>query len=234
MKRLLYCVALTAMIFFTTTSFANAQVREERQVDGTFQEISVSSGVDLFVKQGEPTEIIVEADEDVIDDLITELKGNRLNVYLDAGVFNWFVNKSAKVYITAPTITSLSSSGGADLKTIGQIKADQLEVGCSGGADAEVSVNASTVVLHCSGGADIHVDGETDVLKAESSGGADIFARKLIAKKVVASASGGADLEVYVEEEIEASASGGADVDYYGPGKERKISESGGGDVRGH
>ncbi|HKK69517.1 MAG TPA: DUF2807 domain-containing protein, partial [Bacteroidales bacterium] len=100
--------------------------------------------------------------------------------------------------------------------------------------DAEVSVSAVTLILNCSGGADLTVDGKTDVLKVQSSGGADVFAKELHAKKVFASASGGADLEVYTEEEIEASASGGADVDYYGPGRDIKISESGGGDVTRH
>ncbi len=234
MKKITFIVPLLVIFIAGLTHSAKAQEREERQVDGTFDEISVSSGVDLFLKQGDSYEIIVEADEDLIDDLVTELKGNRLNVYVDRGTFTWFVNESAKVYVTVPEVSKLSSSGGADLKTIGEIKTDRLEINCSGGADAEVSVSANTVILNCSGGADIDIDGKTDILKAKSSGGADVYAKGLHAKKVFAFSSGGADLEVYVIDEIEASASGGADVDYYGPGKAIKINESGGGDVSRH
>jgi hypothetical protein len=234
MKKVNFIVVFLAIFLAGLTSSAEAQEREERKVNGSFDEVSVSSGVDLFLKQGESFEIIVEAGEDEIDDVITELKGNRLNIYMDNGIFDWFGGKQAKVYVTLPEISILSSSGGADLKSVGEIRADKLEINCSGGADAEVSVSATTVLLNCSGGADINIDGKTDVLKAQSSGGADIFAKELHAKKVFASSSGGADLEVYVEEEIEASASGGADVDYYGPGKDKKISESGGGDVTRH
>lgn len=232
MKRLNFIVAFLAVSLSGISHTVTAQEREERQVNGTFDEVSVSSGVDLFLKQGESFEIIVEAPKDDIEDVITELKGNRLNIYMDHGIFGWFGNKQAKVYVTLPEVSKLSSSGGADLKTIGEIRSERLEVNCSGGADAEVSVSANTVILNCSGGADINIDGKTNVLKAQSSGGADIFAKELHAKNVFASASGGADLEVYTEEEIEASASGGADVDYYGPGRDVKISESGGGDVK--
>lgn len=234
MKNVLFIVSLLTILFAGGISSAEAQVREERQVNGTFDEISVSSGVDLILKQGDSFEIIVEGDEDVLNKLVTELKGSRLNVYLDGGMFSWFFNAEAKVYVTLPEVSVLSSSGGADLKTVGEIRTDRLEINSSGGADAEVSVTAKTVILNCSGGADISIDGSTDILKAESSGGADIYAKDLHAKKVFASSSGGSDIEVYVEEEIEASASGGADVDYYGPGKDMKISKSGGGDVRRH
>jgi len=234
MKRLNFIAAFLAISLAGFTNTIIAQEREERRVNGTFDEISVSSGVDLFVKQGETFEIIVEAPKDDIEDVITELKGNRLDIYMDHGIFDWFGDKQAKVYVTLPQVCGLSSSGGADLKSIGEIKADRLEINCSGGADAEVSVSAVTLILNCSGGADLTVDGKTDVLKVQSSGGADVFAKELHAKKVFASASGGADLEVYTEEEIEASASGGADVDYFGPGRDIKISESGGGDVTRH
>ncbi|WP_010661866.1 head GIN domain-containing protein [Marinilabilia salmonicolor] len=234
MKKIFLIWSLLAIVFAGGFNTVAGQEREERRVSGAFDEVSVSSGVDLFLKQGDDYEIIVEGDEDAIDNLVTELKGNRLNVYLKTNFFSWFWNGEVNVYVTMPEVTKLSSSGGADLKSVGELSADRIEINCSGGADAEVSVRAVSVILHSSGGADLSIEGQTEVLHAESSGGADINAKELQAKKVFASASGGADIEVYVTDEIEASASGGADVDYYGSGKEVKISESGGGDVRKH
>lgn len=226
------CVALGALLAASTMEI-NAQTREERVIEKGFTEISVSSGIELFVKQGEPVEIFVEAKDDVIDKVKTEIKGNTLNVYFEGGVFSWFKSKSAKVYVTLPEITKLSSSGGSDLKGMGEIISENIEVSASGGADAEVILKASSVVLECSGGADIIASGESDFLKASASGGADIEARKLIAKRAVASASGGADVTVFASEEIEASASGGADVDYYGSPAMKNVNSSGGGDVKG-
>ncbi|MGQ1889942.1 head GIN domain-containing protein [Thermophagus sp. OGC60D27] len=213
---------------------SHSQSREERSVNGEFTEINVSSGVDLVVRQGSPTEIIVEAESSILEKVKTEIKGSRLNVYIEGNVFSWFKTGSVKVYVTTDPIRKLSASGGSDLKSIGEITGDRLEISASGGADVEVSVKATSVYLRCSGGGDLSAEGEADYVEASASGGADLMARQLISKKVKASASGGADVEVYATEEIDATASGGADVDYYGGAKAKKISESGGGDVTGH
>lgn len=234
MKTIKLVFPLFFILLLSNVIDSHAQNREERQVNGFFDEISASGGIDVIVKQGDDVEIIVEADKDDMEEVVTRLKGNELRVYFDSSVFSWFQNRSAKVYVTTKTIKKLSASGGADIVSVGEIRSDRLEVLSSGGADAEVSVKANHLILNSSGGADVVAEGEADFLEAHASGGADIKARKLIAKRVVATSSGGADVEVYVEEEIEASASGGADVDYYGPGRAKKTNESGGGDVTGH
>ncbi|PWD97908.1 head GIN domain-containing protein [Marinilabilia rubra] len=234
MKKLNLLLPVLLALLVCQAFQSSAQNREERQVDGDFDEIEASSGINVIVKQGEDVEIVVEADPDDMDEVVTRLRGNTLKVYFDSSVFDWFTSRSAKVYVTTKNIKKLSASGGADIKSTGTIKSGRIVVSASGGADAEVTIKAREAVLNSSGGADVLAEGEVELLEAHASGGADVMARKLVAKKVVATSSGGADVEVYVTEELEASASGGADVDYYGPGSPRKISESGGGDVTGH
>ncbi len=233
MKTIKFLIPLLAVLMIACSTETTSQSREVRNFDENFTQINASTGVDLFVKQGKEVEVIVEADEDIQDKVKTELSGGVLKVYFDGNWFSWFQGKSATVYVTIPEITELSASGGADIKSIGAVKADELIISSSGGADVEISLNASNVVLNCSGGADIFADGSTDFLEARSSGGADIKARQLKAKKVVVSSSGGSDVEVYASREIEASASGGSDVDYYGSPETENVSSSGGSDVEG-
>ena len=209
----------------------HAQNREERKVNAGFTGIEVSSGIDLILKQGENTKVIVEASSDYIDDVKTEVSNGVLKVDMSTGIFNWFESRSAKVYVTMPEIEKLSASGGADLKSKGWISSENLEVSSSGGADVKIEVKATRVVLKSSGGSDIVARGETDHLDASASGGSDVKARGLKAGFVTASSSGGADVEVYALEEIRASASGGSDVIYYGPAQMMEKSTSGAGDV---
>ncbi|MFW5754056.1 MAG: head GIN domain-containing protein, partial [Marinilabiliaceae bacterium] len=209
----------------------HAQNREERKVKDRFTGVEVSSGVDLVVEQGQNTEIVVEASSDHIDDVKTQVRNGVLKVDMSSGVMNWFKNRSATVYVTMPVVEKLSASGGADLKSNGTIHSEDIEVYSSGGADVEIEIQATRAVLNSSGGADIVARGETEHLEASASGGSDIKARKLNAKFVTASSSGGADVEVYASEEMRASASGGADVNCYGPGQMMEKSTSGGGDV---
>ncbi len=234
MKTLFAFLLLFMMMSPAFIAQGTAQNKESRSVEDDFTEVSAASGVNVFVKQGTATEVVVEGDEDIIDRVRTEVKGNVLNVDIDRGFFSWFTSGSASVYVTMKEVTGLHASGGADLKSSEQINADKIKISSSGGADAVININASEVYLNSSGGADIVIEGKTDYLEAHASGGADIKARKLIAREVIASSSGGADVEVFASEQLEASASGGADVDYYGDPSVNKVTESGGGDVSGH
>ncbi|SFE36927.1 head GIN domain-containing protein [Thermophagus xiamenensis] len=212
-----------------------ADNREKRAVNGQFNEIAVSSGIDLIISQGEPTEIFVEGDDDILNKIKTEVKGNRLNIYFDSNFLSWAFNfKEAKVYVTTNDIQKLIASAGSNIKCIGEINGESLVVTASGGADINISLKAKDIIFNASGGADIWVEGEADNVEARASGGSDIMARKLIAQRVKAVASGGADVVVFAEQEIEASASGGADVDYYGSPNAVRINESGGGEVNRH
>ncbi|MFO7999842.1 MAG: head GIN domain-containing protein, partial [Marinilabilia sp.] len=198
----------------------NAQTRDQRTVDRDFTGVSVSSGVDLVLEQGSPAEIIVEADEADLEDVKTELKGDVLNIEKEGGMFNLFQNRSSvTVFVTMPEIKKLSASGGADIKSKGEITSDELDVSSSGGADIEIGIQAQKVVLKSSGGADIIASGSTEHLETSASGGSDIKARNLKAEFVSASSSGGANIEVYASEELKASASGGSDVDCFGPAR---------------
>lgn len=235
MRNNLFSLLLGLFVIFQAGCFMqgdiNAQNREERKVNDGFAGIEVSSGVDLILEQGEDTKIIVEATSKHIDKVTTEVKNGVLKVDMEGGIFSWFENRSAKVYVTMSEIETLSASGGADLMSKDEIRSEKLEVSSSGGADVNIEVQATHVVLNSSGGSEIVASGETDHLDASASGGADGKARELKARFVTASSSGGADVEVYASEEISAFASGGSDINYFGPAKMIEKDESGAGGV---
>lgn len=232
MKKMISIFVLMAVLFVPDI-FAGAGEpdREIREVKN-FQSVVVNSGVDVFIMQGDEHKVEVEASKDVIHRIITEVKGETLHVYVK-GNFRWRFKDIRKVYISAPDYKVISANGGADVRGNNTIKTDMLSLQSSGGGDIYLSVETTTLKLNCNGGADISVEGNTDNLMASASGGADIDARKLLAKNVEVSASGGGDADVFASEKITAHASGGGDVHYSGSPKEKNISESGGGDVSG-
>lgn len=203
--------------------------REVRKVE-SFHSVSASSGVNVYLTQGDQMSVEVEASKDQIHRIITEVEGGTLKVYVK-GNFRWNGKDVRKVYVSAPEYKHLKASGGADIRGNSPIKADLLTLNSNGGGDIYLSVATTTLKMNCSGGADIMVEGTTETMTASASGGADINAKKLKAKHVTASASGGGDVDVYASESLTAKASGGGDVNYTGSPKDKKISESGGGDV---
>ena len=193
-------------------------VEEPRKVIEDFTKVSAAEGLDVFVAQGNDYSILVEADENIIDLIATDIKDGKLRVHTVENIGRATKN----IYVTLPTVTALESSSGADLIAQEPIKANRIELDASSGSDLHVEVEAQEVYADASSGADIKVSGVTDRLEADASSGADIRARELMAKTCHADASSGSDISVNVSESLIADASSGADISYTGDAKVTK------------
>lgn len=191
----------------------NGQIVEEsRDVSGDFTEVSAAESLDVFVTQADEFKISVEADENVIDLIATDIKDGRLRVHTTENV-GW---ATKKIYVHLPKVTALSSSSGADLVVQDVLEADQLELDASSGSNIQLEVYAQEINADTSSGADIIISGKTELLYADASSGADIRASRLEAKSCNANASSGSDISVNVSETLIADASSGADISYTG------------------
>lgn len=203
----------------------NGIVAEEtRKVTEDFTEISAAEGLDVFVTQGDMFKILVEADENVIELIATDIKDGKLRIHALENIGSATTN----IYVSLPEITVLESSSGANL--IGQniINSQKLDLEASSGSDLEIEVVSSEIEADASSGADIKISGQTAILYANASSGADISARDLMAKRCNADASSGAGIAVNVSEALTADASSGADISYSGdPEVSKKKSVSG-------
>lgn len=203
----------------------NGQIVEEsRSITEEFTAVYAAEGIDVFVQQADKFSINVEADENIIDLIATDIEGGKLKIHAAENIGR----ATKKVFVSLPVIDHLSSSSGADLIVENEINVEKLELDASSGSDLEVEVNATEIDADASSGADIRVSGKTDILIANASSGADIKARELSAKKCTADASSGADIAVNVAESLTADASSGADISYSGdPTVQKNKSVSG-------
>ncbi|AKA33890.1 head GIN domain-containing protein [Flagellimonas lutaonensis] len=193
-------------------------VDEARKVMEDFTVVSAAEGLDVFVTQGDEYSISVEADENVIALIATDIKDGKLRIHTVENIGRATKN----IYVTLPTVTALESSSGADLIVQDLIRTDRIELDASSGSDLHVEVQAREVYADASSGADIKVSGITDRLEADASSGADIRARELVAKTCHADASSGSDISVNVSETLVADASSGADISYTGEARVTK------------
>ncbi len=199
-------------------------VEETRNVTEDFTIVSASEGLDVFVTQDKDFKIAVEADENIIDLIGTDIKDGKLRIHAIENIGR----ATKKIYVSLPDITALKSSSGADLIVQNVIEAEKIELDASSGSDLHVELVATEVSADASSGADIKVAGKTDVFYADASSGADIRARELMTKKCNADASSGADISVNVSESLVADASSGADISYTGEASvQKKKSVSG-------
>ncbi len=224
---------LVAAIGIPSALAGNSDQTEIRKVKN-FKEIKVSAGIDLYLSMGETEEVKIVADDDIIDDIKTEVKDGTLHIYMkNNSWFNWNrMNKTRKVYVTVKELEALRASSGSDVRTSNTLKGERLLVTASSGSDVEIDVIYKNLKVDTSSGSDARLSGKVKNLEAEASSGSSIKAQELESQNCKAKASSGSDISVSVSDELYARASSGADIRYSGNPQTRDTDESSGGDIK--
>lgn len=201
-------------------------IKEERKTPHPFKGIKVSTGIDLYITEGSKNKIVVEADENLHDIIITEVKEGILKVYSEKGIWR---AKAKKVYVTVTNLTLLQATSGSDVYGKNIINTTNMSISATSGADIAIKVNATSVETSATSGSEINITGTTINLVANATSGSSIDTYNLESTNVIAKATSGADINVYVSEKLEAKATSGGDIDYKGtPKRVDKKSNSGG------
>lgn len=231
--KLLFTLVLSLITCIGMAATGNSDKTEIRKVS-SFNGIKVSTGIDLYITMGTVEEVKIVAEDDIIDDLITEVKDGTLRIYMKQSNnwFNWNIgNQTRKAYVTVKELKKIDASSGSDVQSENMLKGENLEVKASSGSDVTLDIYYKNFSLNISSGSDVKISGKTKNFKAEASSGSDIKAQNLESSICRVSVSSGSDASVNVTDELYAKASSGADVRYYGNPKVKDIDESSGGDV---
>ncbi|HVX51767.1 MAG TPA: head GIN domain-containing protein [Chitinophagaceae bacterium] len=231
---LLVCafVAVAGMAQKTVVDDKNAEVRNV----SSFHGIRISSGIDLYVTQGESEGVAVSAsDVKYRNNIKTEVENGILKIYYDAGMgihVNWgWGDKKMKAYVTIKDISELNASGGSDIYVQGSLQSGDLLLHVSGGSDFHGQVSMGKLAIKQSGGSDVKISGKAGNISVDASGGSDFLGYDLMADTCDIDASGGSDVYITVNKEMNVKASGGSDVSYKGNGVIRNYNTSGSSDV---
>lgn len=236
MKIFKHILATLTIVLLTTSLQAqkwNKDVKtskEDRTVK-SFTKVSLSGGIDLTIEQGNSKTISVEASDNAMEYLVTEVKNGTLKIYFDKNIRRV---KKAHVFISVDDLEKISASGGSDIESKGKLKFDKLAIHSSGGSDIELELEVRHLDCHTSGGSDVDLDGSAETLDLHASGGSDFKGFNFKTKEAKVSASGGSDSNVYASESIEVRASGASDVNFKGDPKQTKLKSSGSSDIHSY
>ncbi|WP_372768714.1 head GIN domain-containing protein [Lutibacter sp.] len=239
--RITILITIYLALLFTTTSCVfnhiigvkgNGNVMsEDRSISSDFEIINVKQGINLYLTQGNQTDINVEADENIMDLLITEVKNNELNIYFEKNVNQ---AKARNVYLTAENISKINTSSGASVKSENTIQTTSLNLESSSGSYIKIRTNAREIISQSSSGSTITVFGKSETFSANASSGSSINANELKTVNAIAKVSSGANIDVNVTDKLTAKASSGGAVDYEGNPKDVDKETSSGGSVSGN
>jgi hypothetical protein len=203
-------------------------VTKERKVE-SFTGVRVSSAIDLYLKQGDNESMSVEADENLHEYIITEVKGGVLNVYADANIRD---AEKRIVYVTMKEVNSVKTTSAGDVVGQTPVKTDRLELSTSSAGDIKLEVYAREIDLNISSSGVITLTGEAEKLNGDLSSAGDLNAYELLVKEADLSASSAGNADINVSERIRARASSAGDINYSGNPKYVDAHSSSAGSIR--
>ena len=228
MKNLL--IAFASLLFFSACHYrtGSGNIVTEKRSTGSFTGVSAAGGFQVEIKNGPAEEVTVEADDNLIKYIETDVSGGQLRIRLKVHNVN---DAHLKVFITAPEINKLNASAAADIEAKDGLKSSgEINLQASSAAKITTAVDAPSVKADASSAGEISLSGRTKNFTAESSSGSNIKASQLLSENTVATASSGASAHVHASVTLEANASSGGNINYLG-GANVKVSQSSGGSV---
>jgi hypothetical protein len=213
-------IALIALLFGSCNHVVNLKsisgsgnvTTETRTVQGDFKSIEVSNAIDLVIEQADKTEITVEADDNLQDEITTTVESG---VLIIASKNNSFSNAtSKKVTVRMPIINQLEASGAATIRSANVLKGESISLNSSSAASIDITIESDNIFCKSSSGSTININGKALKLETKASSGSDIAAKNLLVNSVIANASSGSSIYVHPIVSLEAKASSGASIDY--------------------
>ncbi len=214
-------IALTIgvyLLFACSTNVLTGQTVKETRNVSSFTGISLAFSGNVYVTQGSPQKVEIEADKSTMEIILSEVEGNTLILKTKNG--HWGNLGTIKVYITVPEINDLSISGSGDLICETPVKSDELELHVSGSGSLKMmKLTAREISAEITGSGDIHLAGagnEANELDATITGSGNFNSEELPVGEVQVHITGSGSANVYASKELETNITGSGSVNYKG------------------
>ncbi len=215
MKKILLFVTIICLATACQYKSGSGDLVTQTRNLGDFTGVDVGGGFDVEIKTGSSIKVVVEADDNVIDDIKTSIDNGQLKISLKNGMS--YNDVHMKVFVTAPEINKISGSASADVEVKDELSSEnKIVLNASSGSSIKATLNAPETNADASSGAEINLKGRTRNFDAQSSSGASVNASDLLSENTIASSSSGGTVEVHASVKLNAKASSGGSVSYRG------------------
>jgi hypothetical protein len=136
-------------------------VTEKREITG-FDRIIAEDNINVFIIQDTVFEVKVEAGNNLISNIQTELLGSTL-ILRNKNTCNWVrsYDQPFNVYLRMPVIKYVTSDGTGDIKSLNVITTDTFDVETRAAGNISLIVNNSKISSHIYGSGDLTLNGIT-------------------------------------------------------------------------
>ena len=183
---------------------------------------------DVIVQQGSSQKVRVEGQENIIDNLKTEVKNGIWKIRFKENTSNY---KKFVIHITIPTVNSVELSGSGNVSSKGQLSSDDLKTYLSGSGNIDLNVSAEDLTVKLSGSGSIGLNGKANQADMKISGSGNIKTYDLAAQNCEIQISGSGNAKVHAVNSIHAHVSGSGNIYYKGNPEKVSSKVTGSGDV---
>lgn len=233
---ILLLVMLTVLLVFVrvnlklgpVTEGSMNVVTETRQI-ASFKAIEASGGLTIELLQDDAIGLTIEADDNLIELVVTEVDDEVLKIHLKERVGK---HKALDVKVAFVTLEALRASAGVRVTSVTTLVGLALEHVLSSGAYSDLNLDFETLTLEATSGSHAKLAGKVSELFIKSNAGSQVEASELQAQNATINTSSGAVNHIFVNNEMSIDASSGALVSYGGQPVNKSIETSSGGEVK--
>lgn len=234
MKTIKQCIFIISTAIFLVTSSCIEDIRikgngiqaTEGRIVSEFAKLKSSGSFEVHITKGDEFEVIVSADENVIQYIDTYVSGGVLRLET-RGTLSIQNKLPMEIFITTPVLEGIKLSGSGNITT-DYFYSDEMDVILSGSGKIKTAFETDKADINISGSGEIELSGFAQKADFRISGSGNIDAVDLSTVDCFTSTSGSGDMWVSIERFLEAKISGSGNVYYYGePNIETHISGSG-------
>ncbi len=183
-----------------------------------FKGIKLSASADVFIVQNGVEGILIEAEDNILPLISTEVEGGRLVIKWVEKNIN-VSHKKLNITVNVKDIEEISVAGSGNIKS-DVLKTVRLKSSIAGSGDVNIkSLTSEMVKLSIAGSGDFAAGGTTDEFEASIAGSGRVKADHLKSKNAKLSIAGSGDAAFWATDNIKVSIAGSGDVRYYGDAK---------------
>ncbi|MFT4755647.1 MAG: hypothetical protein ACI91R_000283 [Vicingaceae bacterium] len=232
MKKTPLIAIATIMVGFSSCNFfgnclqGEGPIVEQVITIDTFDEIELEQKAEVYLKQASQQKVTIEAPQNIIDLLLTEVSGGTWNIDFSRCTKT---EEPIKIYIETNDIQEITVEGSGKVFSEGLIESNELVLNINGSGLIDLNVMVKELKTEISGSGDVNLIGETKLHKIEINGSGDIDSYDLISDESEIEINGSGNVKVNVSYALDVDIDGSGDVYYKGNVKEISSQVNGSG-----
>jgi hypothetical protein len=188
-------------------------VKETRQV-AAFSRIHAESAFEIDFTSGSSTSLIVEAPDDLVGKIKTEVNNGTLEISIKGEINN--VEQPIKIHLQSASLEAANLQGACRLDLLSTLNGTDFRLDLSGASSFRGTIYMKNVIVNMDGAATAEIGGMTNRFTANVSGASTLNADKFSSVVANVKADGASNASILADSSLDAEANGAATISYKG------------------